>query len=323
MLKFQVQTAPFKEQPTAEPNTTPHEYDITLTRCLSGVEGSGANDTLIEYCHNLLFKIVTLPKSRIKPFLQYQCEQLTDPFVWLNKFEKLIDLNREGFTTKDHNIKIEKALVLIELLRNEIESGKQKTKFNFKKVKQQIQTYKTPEEKMSYLLEQKTEYLQNKPLIQDPTQVPFDIQCDLELNLLKTKRKLSKKKDSPSPVGEGVCLQTGEGLRSANLPTNHNLHSKKNVSPLSTGREGKGVSPKFRINTNLNQFIDIFYQLMHEKHINNLPYLEASTNGLAELISTSFVDKDGNEISPETIKTILRPSRFDKRPKGDLKILIN
>lgn len=289
MFKFTIHPAPFKEQPTAETNTT-NEYDITLTRCLSGAEG-----TLEEYCHNLLLKIVSLNKSRIKPFLQYQCEQLIDPFVWLNKLEKLIDLNREGFITKDHNIKIEKALVVIELLRNEIESGKQKTKFNFKKVKQVIQKYQTPEEKMTYLLEQKTEYLQNKPLFQDPTEIPFDVQCDLELNLLKTKRKLSKTKTTRNPETQ-----------------------KQETRSLSLSKGSKG-----RINTNINQFVDIFYQLMHEKHINNLPYLEASTNSIAELISTSFVDKDGKEISPETIKTILRPSKIDKRPKGSLRFSLS
>ncbi len=30
-----------------------------------------------------------------------------------------------------------------------------------------------------------------------------------------------------------------------------------------------------------------------------------------------FSDKEGKEISIDTVKTMLKPSRFEKRPKGD------
>jgi hypothetical protein len=292
MLKFSLQTAPFIEQPTVD--ETNNDFDIVQPLAEALEDAVKLN----RYCHDLLFKIISLNKSRIKPFLQYQCEQLIDPFVWLNKLEKLIDLNREGFTTKDHNIKIEKALMVIELLRSEIESGKNKlSKYNFKKVKQNIQRYQTPEEKMSYLLEIKTDYLQNKPLVIDPTEVPFEIQCDLEVQLLKTKRKLTKQ-----------------------TKTTRNLETQK---PETSVTERSRSAGKIRINSQVNHFVDIFYQLLHEKTINGLPYLEASTNDIAEMITTNFTDKEGNEISSETIKTILRPSRPEKRPKQNSRFILN
>jgi len=34
------------------------------------------------------------------------------------------------------------------------------------------------------------------------------------------------------------------------------------------------------------------------------------------MITAWFNDKEGKEISTETVKTILKPSRFEKRPKG-------
>jgi hypothetical protein len=215
---------------------------------------------------------------------------LDDPFTWLNKLEKLIDLNRDQLTTKDQKIKIEKALVVIELFRDDIESGKLKPgKYDFGKVKQKLRSYPNTEDKLSYLLEVKTEYLQNKPSLIDPTEVPFDQKCELEIELLKSKSKLRKKKTGASPA-------------------------------VKTATEKK---TKFQINSNLNQFVDIFFQLMHEKKIDGKPFLQAAPNELAELISSSFKDRDGNPINTETVKTILKPSRFEKRPKGDLKIGIN
>lgn len=74
-----------------------------------------------QYCKCLLHKLFTLTKSKIKPFIRYQCDKMNDPIVWLNKFEKLIDLNREFFTTKDQVIKFEKALMIIEVMRDAIE----------------------------------------------------------------------------------------------------------------------------------------------------------------------------------------------------------
>lgn len=271
-LKNPIITAPFKEHPVADiTREEPQEFDIKVEDKF----------TLDKYCQGLLLKILTLNKSKIKPFIRYQVEMLSEPFIWLNKLEKLIDLNREQFTTKDQNCKLDKALMVIEVFRQEIETGKfSNSKFNFKKVKQKIQSYKSPEEKLSYLLELKTEYLQFKPLVIEPGEVAFDIQCDLEMNLLKSQRKLDKKKPSLNKTEASVTL------------------------------------PKLQINSKLNSFVDVFYQMMYEKQINGKPYLSGTPNEVAEVISKIFIDKEGNEISQDTVKTILRPSRFEKRPKG-------
>lgn len=277
-LKNPIITAPFKEHPVADITCEePQEFDIKVEDKF----------TLDKYCHGLLSKIITLNKSKIKPFIRYQVETLSDPFIWLNKLEKLIDLNREQFISKDQNCKLDKALMVIEVFRQEIESGKfSNSKFNFKKVKQKIQSYKSPEEKLSYLLELKTEYLQFKPLVVDPSEVAFDIQCDLEINLLKTQRKLTKKALTDTSAKNRI-ISKAEGL------------------------------PRLQINSKLNSFVDIFYQLMYEKQVSGKPVLVGTPNEVAEVISKVFIDKDGNEISQDTVKTILKPSRFEKRPKGN------
>ncbi len=303
MLNSEVQVAPFIEHPIVDYSLTePGPFDITAIapHHISSFIISG-KFSLQQYSVCLLHKLIQFDKSEIKPFIHYQCEQLIQPFVWLNKFEKLIDLNRDLFNTKERIIKMEKALMIIELLRQDIQSNKFKpsNRFNFDKVKQKIKEYPTTEEKLSYLAEAKTEYLQNKPAVVPAGEVPFDEKVQLEIDLLKTQSKLNKKRQQA-------------------------FTDQSNKSPLSPLRkpalskaEGSPIKNKFKINTNLNQFVDIFYQLMHEKKINNKPYLEASPNELCEMIAAYFKDKEGRDISIDTVKTILKPSRFEKRPKGN------
>lgn len=313
MFKSTVITAPFLEHPVVDISRfEAKEFDVVA-------EENGLTNFIIDgefdleqYCNRILTKIVLLSKSKIKPFLCYQCERLVDPFVWLNKLEKLIDLNREHFTSKDQNIKIQKVLVVIELLRQEIESGKNipASRFNFNKVKQQLKNYSDTEDKLLYLMEAKTEYLQNRPVIVNTNEVPFDEKCELEIVLLKNQLRLSKKRsedfgnqNTKSPLGPlkkpALCVRTERSRSEVEGP------QKK--------------LPKSKINTNLNRFVDIFYRLMHENKVNDKPVLEAQPQVIAEMISTWFIDKDGNEISAETVKTILKPSRIEKRPKGNSK----
>jgi hypothetical protein len=190
-------------------------------------------------------------------------------------------------------MKMEKALVVIELFREEIQNNKFRPafRFNFEKLKLKVKNYPTIEEKLSFLAEAKTEYLQNKPLVTNPGEVPFDEKVQLEIDLLETQSRLSKQRQQTFTAPE-------------------------NKNPLGPKKKSPQSPHKFQINTNLNQFVDIFFQLMHEKKINGKPYLDASPNELCDLIATYFKDKEGRDISVDTIKTILKPSRIEKRPKG-------
>lgn len=297
MLRVQIKTAPFQEHPVANILISePHEFDIIAYENLPPDFISNGSFNLDQYCRCLLHKLFSLNKSRIKPFLQYQCSYLSNPFVWLNKLEKLIDLNREHFTTKEQIIKIEKTIVVIELLRQVIEFDKviPTNRFNFNHIKQQLKTYAAIEDKLLYLMETKTEYLQNRPLFTNPGEVPFDEKCELEIILLKNQRRLSKNRTE-------------------------DFVSQGNKSPLGPHKRSPESPTKSKINTNLNRFVDIFYRLMHESKVNDKPMLEAQPQVIAEMISTWFIDKDGNEISIDTVKTILKPSRIEKRPKGNSK----
>lgn len=298
MLRVQIKTAPFQEHPVANiVISEPHEFDVIAYENMPMDFTTNGSFNLEQYCRCLLQKLLLLNKSKIKPFLQYQCSYLNNPFVWLNKLEKLLDINCDLFTTKEQSIKIDKALVVIELLRQEIESSKviSANRFNFNQVKQQLKNYPAIEDKLIYLMEAKTDYLQNKPVVVNTNELPFDEKCELEIVLLKNQRRLGKKR-----------LE--------------DFVSQGNKSPLGPLKKSLESPNKIQINLNLNQFVDIFFQLMYEKQVNGKSGIEISPNEIASMIVTWFKDKEGRDISIETVKTILKPSRYEKRPKGSARI---
>jgi hypothetical protein len=264
-------------------------YDLTIFE-----EGQASNFLIKgqfnkeQYCKCLLHKLFSIPKSKIKPFIQYQCDKMQEPIVWLNKLEKLIDLNRELFTTKDQVIKFEKALMIIEVMRDVIEQKSQKIdiKFNFVKLKSDIKEYQY-EEKISCLMEAQAEYLQNKPKLIDPTETPFDEKCSIEIDKIEKLERLKKRTPEPANI--------------------------INKQPL---------RQKIVIRGYINVLVDAFYQMLHEKKVDGLSYLDVTTPELIQFITSNFLDKDGQPLSESTVRTILTPNRPEKRPKNDNKIIL-
>ncbi len=289
MFKGTVTTAPFKEHIIIDMTLAePGEFDIYAfdqTQAPNFIVSG--KFSLQQYCQCLLRKLFSLNKSKIKPFIQYQCEQLQDPFVWLNKFEKLLDLNRELFTTKEQNIKVEKALVVIELIRSEIENNKfnKAARFDFDRVKSKLKNYSTPEEKLCFLHEAKADYLQNKPKLVDPSETPFDEKIIIEIEKIEQLDQLKKR------TSQRIAVLNGK-----------------------SGKE------KIAIRGHLNILVDAFYQMLHEKKANGLPYIDATASEITDFIVSNFVDKDGQLISESTVRTMLSPNKPEKRPKNDNRI---
>lgn len=296
--------SPFVEHPIVDvAHYDAGEFDISIFE-----EGQPSNFlnkskfNLEQYCKCLLHKLFTIQKSKIKPFIQYQCDKMQEPIVWLNKLEKLIDLNRELFTTKDQVIKFEKSLMIIEVMRDVIEQKKQTpdSKFNFVKLKSDIKQYNY-EERVSYLMEAKTEYLQNKPKIIDVNETPFDEKINLELDLIKSQQKLNKKQNTSN----------NQEVNSPKSPT------KNTKSPTDSCRTSVGL---FQFNCQTNIFVDVFFQLTKEISVDGKPLLNAGFNELAQFITDNFIDKNGNPLSLNTVKTILNTSRPEKRPSSEKRI---
>ncbi len=278
--------SPFVEHPVIDvAQIEAKEFDVVAyssEQTSSFVEHGKFNKE--QYCKCLLHKLFTLTKSKIKPFIQYQCNMMNEPIVWLNKLEKLIDLNRDIFTSKDQVIKFEKVLTVIEIMRDTIEHQSQlpKNQFDIHHVKSKLKEYTIFEEKLSYLCEMETDYKQQRPVIYNSSAVPFDEQISLEIERV-TKQELLKEKSK----------QRSEILSNSSKPSATNNQV------------------AIQLNCNLNYFVDIFYQLSQEKQA-----ISGSLKDIAEYISRGLIDKEGNPVSPDSVYSMLKPSNFEKRPKG-------
>jgi len=202
MLISPVQTAPFKEHPITDISIQePHEFDVVAFDHASPNFIIAGKFSLQQYCSCLLTKLLSIGKSRIKPFLHYQCAQHADPLAWLNKLEKLIHLNRDLFTDA-MNIIIGKTLIIIELLREEIEKNKfaPARKYDFHKLKTRLKQYPRAEDQLICLYEARTEYLQNKPKAIDPSETPFDTKIDIEIEKIERIEELKKRSSQHTPA---------------------------------------------------------------------------------------------------------------------------
>ena len=174
------------------------------------------------------------------------------------------------------------------LNKKQINAESEERYFSFKEVKEELDRIFIFEEKIVYLTNQKYDYQQSVIDFVNKNLPPFDEQCTNEIERLIEVRKLE------------------EQLKKKNA---NNI--KKSTSTLEN---------KIKINSNLNQLVYVFFQLNRELFIEGKPFLDANTNDFVALICNNFVDKEGRKISPDTVRTILTPSKSDKRPKAHKRI---
>ena len=291
-----LETAPFMEFTSVKvTDAFNHLFDIEKK----------TEENLQSYCQALINKIFQLHYSQIQNFINHHCNIVKNPIEWLDKFEKLIVVNEELFQkgiNESRHIKFQTCIELKRLkLKSEetrkspprlnkkhINAESEERYFSFKEVKEKLDQIIVFEEKIVYLTNQKFDYQQSVIDFVNKNLPPFDEQCTNEIERLievrKLEEQLSKKK------------------------TNH------------VNKSTPTLENKIKINSNLNQLVDVFFQLNRELFIEGKPFLDANTNDFVALICNNFVDKDGHEISAATVETILRPSKYDKRPKSHKRI---
>jgi hypothetical protein len=253
--------------------------------------------TIQNYCNALIAKILELKQSQFPAFIDYQFNQVKNPEVWICKLEKLLANNEAFFSSKTAMSRYNKLYFLIEKKRTELQSSRVKEPvvktpkkfinaesedryFSFYEIKKQLEKIKDDNQKILLLTKEMFEYQQaNIEFINQKT--PFyDAQCTKEIENIYALQKIQ------------VAIEEAQKLKLSSLiPTK-----------------------KIKFNGNLNQLVDMFYQLNRELFIEGKPYIDANTNDLAAWIVNSFLDKEGKEISPLTVKTILKPSKEEKRP---------
>jgi hypothetical protein len=249
------------------------------------------------YCNALISKILELRQSQFPAFIEYQFNQVKNPEIWINKLEKLLANNEEFFTSKKALSRYNKLYTLIEKKRTELQSSSVRETvvktpkkfinaesedryFSFYEIKKQLEKINDDNQKILLLTKEMFEYQQaNIEFINQKT--PFyDAQCTKEIENIYALQKIQ------AAIEEAQKLKLG--------------------TPI--------PNKKLKFNGNLNQLVDMFYQLNRELFIEGKPYIDENTNDLAAWIVNSFLDKDGKEISPLTVKTILKPSKEEKRP---------
>jgi len=258
------------------------------------------------YCNALIAKILELKQSQFPDFINYQFNLVKNPEVWICKLEKLLANNEAFFSSKTAMSRYNKLYFLIEKKRTELQSLSVKepvTKtpkkfinaesedrhFSFYEIKKQLVTCQSDEEKILLLTKEMFEYQQASIEFINQKTPMYDVQCAKEIEHIYALQKL-----------QAAVEQTKREQNQNQLPFK-----------------------KMQINCNLNQFIDIHYQFTRELFVDGKSMIDGSVNDLVAIIVNSYVDKDGKDISPETVKTILTPSRTEKRPKQHKRIDID
>ncbi|QIH33436.1 hypothetical protein [Sphingobacterium sp. DR205] len=258
-----------------------------------------------QYCQLLLNKLLLVPYAKLPDFFSHHCQIASNPLKWLNKFEKLIAENEYLFISTTNRGRMIKCYTIIERKRKEIElnNNKKSTKFliqyinagcearcfSFKETREKASELSNYTDKIIFLTKEKYDYEQAIIDFINPKLPDFAIQCQKEIDHIQQLN----------------CLTNEFSV--------DQMQSKTTPLPFN----------KLKINCNINQLVDIYYRLSREMHTNGRPIIEGSISDLATVIVNSFVDKDGRDLSLETVKTVLTPSKHDKRPKDHKKINID
>lgn len=296
------------EKPTTR--TVPFEELITVTLLLSTNKNLDViieeQITLDEYCNAIIVKLLNLPQTQFLNFINHQLEQVKSPLGWLDSFDLLIAENEKLFVEKGLLFKYNKLCNIIEKKRDllqcpaikpiktttakrYINAESEERYFSFYEIKKQLVALEDDNEKILLLTKEKHEYKQANIEFLNQKLPLFDKQCCKEIEQIYEMQTIKSSIDRQKP---SISI---------------------NPSAIT----------KLQFNCNVNQFVDIFYQLTRELIIDGKPIIEGNINDVAAIIVNSFVDKDGKEISIQSVKTILQPSREDKRPNTHKKIDIN
>ncbi|SHG71047.1 hypothetical protein SAMN05443549_1067 [Flavobacterium fluvii] len=276
--------------------TTNKDYDIIIENEINSES----------YCLALLQKFSTMPLSHYSNFINHQISLVTNQCGWLINLEEFIHYNEATFKSKTAVLKYNKIFHLIEQKQIEKQSPSiqgipfcQSKKlinsecddryFSFYETKIKVERIENFTEKIIHLTDEIFLYKQAEKYSINIFLKPYDEQCQQLIEHLQTIRKLQN---------------DFEKEQNNNIP---------NQLPFK----------KMRINCNLNQFVDIYYQFSRELFVEGRSIIDGSVNDLVAIIVNSYVDKEGKEISPETVKTLLTPSRTDKRPKPHKRIDID
>jgi len=164
--------------------------------------------------------------------------------------------------------------------------------FSYFEVKNHIETLTNFSEKLIYLTQEAFAYKQADKFSINTTLQAYDEQCNHQIEHLQTLRKMRSEYDKEQQENvENVLLE-------------------------------KASTFKIRINGPINILTDVYKQMMNVPKLNGKMYINHSIKDITKFICDNHLDELGNELSPNTIRTYLSPTRNDKDPNNDTKIRI-
>ena len=242
-------------------------------------------------------------------FINYQCNNVDNALVWINKFEKLISNNEELFTSKCAFTRISKLINLIEQKRKEMQSIRvekpiikiskrlinadaEDRYFSFHETKSHVETLENFNDKIIFLTEEIFDYEEADIISKNSNLGEYNLQCEKLKVRLQTTRKLLL-----------------------------DIEKEKLENSLNQNSELKPTF-KIRINGPINILTDVYKQMMYSSKSNGKSYINHSIKDVTKFICDNHLDEQGNELSQHTIRTYLSPTRNDKDPNNDNKIRI-
>jgi hypothetical protein len=263
--------------------------------------------TLENYCNALIDKLFDLTQSEFPCFINYQCDQVKESLIWLNKLEKLIANNEEIFTSRMALSRYNKLFNLIEHKRKEMQSislrelkintpkrlinaEAEDRHFSFHEVKEHIEILENFGKKILFLTEEIFEYRQAEIISINHKLQTYDQQCNFLIEKLQTVRKMR------------LDLEKEQQEHMLNLNTN------------------KAQAIKIQLNGPINIVTNAFKQMMNNVKPNGTAYISYKIIEIAQFICENFVDENGQPLSQATIQTYLSPNRTDKDPNNDSKV---
>ena len=287
-----IQWVEFHEHPISHPKNVKVELFEIYSKRLKQSEEQQEKYNHPLYCKLILEKVLQLNPVLLSRFLDYQCELLNRPYIWLTSLDLVLEYNADLIIEFNQALKLNDALNIIHekrILYQKVpiiyreDDYEDKNPFQFDMIKKELDQLKTYHQKKTFLLRMKTNYLQQQYNYDNIDGVDFDVQIDLELAYLQSIQKMKKKKDFNMEAQPLILIWEGQ----------------------------------------INILVDFYYQCLNYQTEENRPILKATKKMIEDFIVKHHRKPDGSKFNATTIRTILTPSRNEKRPNEDKRIDLN
>lgn len=283
-----LETVIFPQLTTRNPSQTQYsQFDISNTDVRA----------CQDYCQQLITKVFALRHSEFCDFLTHHCSLADDSMTWINKFEKLLTVNAELFEGKCAELRLIKLISCLEGKRNSLKSHQvsaglmglnttninalsEDRHFSFAETKQNVEKKQSENAKILFLTSEILEYQEADIIMHNKKLCDYDVACE---KLIKKIRTLSQ------------------------------LKSELQVEIVNTDKQ-EVIKDKIRLHGPQNIFTNAIKQMMFDLKPTGHPYIQGKITDMANFICTHFEDENGSNLSFDTIRTYLSPTRNDKDP---------